>query len=278
MTRLTARGAFLRSHAARALAATLIAAALCATARASEPSPAQREPGVATELVLRALTLLGVNYKFGGNSPDVGLDCSGLVRHVFSEAIGVVLPRRSEEISRNGAPVDQTELKPGDLVFFNTLRRAFSHVGIYIGNGQFVHAPSSGGSVRVESMAGSYWTQRFDGARRLLDADGGQLASAGLDDEVVKAASAIAAAGAVVARPAARTAPLMTAARAASASSRASTASSRAAQTPSRSVAASPQPATTMMVNDVSPARKSVSARSRPAKESVVQRVIRRHR
>jgi len=128
---------------------------------------------VATELVLRALTLLGVNYKLGGNSPDSGLDCSGLVRHVFQEAVGLVLPRRADEISRAGEAVDTEQLKPGDLVFFNTLRRAFSHVGIYIGNNQFVHAPSRGGGVRVENMDKAYWTQRFNGARRLLLADGG---------------------------------------------------------------------------------------------------------
>ena len=121
-----------------------------------------------TELVLRALSLLGVNYRMGGNSPDTGLDCSGLVRHVFHEALGLVLPRRAEEMSRAGESIDPSQLRPGDLVFFNTLRRTFSHVGIYIGNNQFVHAPSSGGEVRVESMGKDYWVSRFNGARRLL--------------------------------------------------------------------------------------------------------------
>jgi hypothetical protein len=124
------------------------------------------------EVVFRALSLLGVNYRFGGNSPDTGLDCSGLVRLVFNDTLGLPLPRRSEEISRVGGAVAPTELQPGDLVFFNTLRRAFSHVGIYIGNNQFVHAPSSGGSIRVESLGSDYWVRRFDGARRLLGADG----------------------------------------------------------------------------------------------------------
>jgi hypothetical protein len=124
------------------------------------------------EVVFRALSLLGVNYRFGGNSPDTGLDCSGLVRWVFNDTLGLPLPRRSEEISRVGGRVAPTELQPGDLVFFNTLRRAFSHVGIYIGNNQFVHAPSSGGSIRVESLGSDYWVRRFDGARRLLGADG----------------------------------------------------------------------------------------------------------
>lgn len=120
------------------------------------------------EVVLRALSLLGVDYRFGGNSPDTGLDCSGLVRLVFNEAVAMPLPRRSEEMSRLGDTVSAAELQPGDLVFFNTLRRAFSHVGIYIGNGQFVHAPSSGGTIRVEQLRKSYWTTRFNGARRLL--------------------------------------------------------------------------------------------------------------
>jgi hypothetical protein len=123
------------------------------------------------ELVLRALSLLGVNYKFGGSSPDTGLDCSGLVRHVFREAAGLGLPRRSVDISKAGEVIRKDELKPGDLVFFNTLRRAFSHVGIYIGNGQFVHAPSRGGGVRVEDMSDRYWRKRFNGARRMLSAN-----------------------------------------------------------------------------------------------------------
>lgn len=127
------------------------------------PSGAERH----AEVVMRALSLLGVNYRFGGTSPESGLDCSGLVRHVFRETMGMMLPRRSEEISRAGADVGRQQLKPGDLVFFNTLRRAFSHVGIYIGNNQFVHAPSSGGQVRVETMDKPYWLARFDGARRM---------------------------------------------------------------------------------------------------------------
>lgn len=122
----------------------------------------------AAEVVFRALSLLGVNYRFGGNSPAAGLDCSGLVRLVFSEVTGLTLPRRSDEMSRVGGSVDKSELQPGDLVFFNTLRMPFSHVGIFIGNGQFVHSPSSGSSVRVENMNLSYWQSRFNGARRLI--------------------------------------------------------------------------------------------------------------
>jgi cell wall-associated NlpC family hydrolase len=124
-----------------------------------------------SELVLQALSLLGVNYKFGGNSPETGLDCSGLVRLVFNKTLGLVLPRRSEEMTQVSQEVPAQEMQPGDLVFFNTLRKTFSHVGIYIGNGQFVHAPSKGKTVRVENMNTQYWKTRFDGARRIDGSD-----------------------------------------------------------------------------------------------------------
>lgn len=132
----------------------------------AEDAPA-REVSAGRELVLRALSLLGVDYKYGGNTPETGLDCSGLVRHVFHEVAGLVLPRRAEEISRAGEAIRRDQLRPGDLVFFNTLRRAFSHVGIYVGDGRFVHAPSTGGEVRVESLSTNYWQRRFNGARRV---------------------------------------------------------------------------------------------------------------
>ena len=121
------------------------------------------------EVVLRALSLLGVNYRFGGNTPEAGLDCSGFVRLVVKDAIGMVLPRRSEEISYASREIVSDDLKPGDLVFFNTLKKAFSHVGIYIGNNQFIHSPSAGGSIRVDTLDKQYWTSRFNGARRLSD-------------------------------------------------------------------------------------------------------------
>lgn len=138
------------------------------SALAAGPGAPNAGPPVSSELVLRALSLLGVHYRFGGNSPESGLDCSGLVRYVFREATGLVLPRRAEEMSRVGAHVNEEELRPGDLVFFNTLRRAFSHVGIYIGEGRFVHAPSTGKEVSVEEIDQRYWQHRFNGGRRLL--------------------------------------------------------------------------------------------------------------
>ena len=122
----------------------------------------------ASQVVIEALSLVGIRYRYGGNSPEQGLDCSGLVRYVFREA-GTDLPRTSNEMSQRGQPIDKHDLQPGDLVFFNTLNRAFSHVGIYLGNNQFIHAPSTGRNVRVENMDMSYWKTRFNGARRVLE-------------------------------------------------------------------------------------------------------------
>ncbi len=123
---------------------------------------------LASELVVSAMNFLGVPYKMGGTSPESGFDCSGFTRHVFENSVGLLLPRRSNEqaVSPDLEPVKQSELKPGDLVFFNTLRRTFSHVGIYIGDHKFIHSPRAGSSIRVEDMRVSYWQQRFDGARR----------------------------------------------------------------------------------------------------------------
>ena len=123
----------------------------------------------ASDLVVSALDFLGVPYRHGGESEDEGFDCSGFTRRVFERTLGLVLPRRSDEQAAAAGlvSVPRDELAPGDLVFFNTLRHAFSHVGIYIGEGRFVHAPRSGSNVRIEDMRGSYWARRFDGARRV---------------------------------------------------------------------------------------------------------------
>jgi cell wall-associated NlpC family hydrolase len=123
---------------------------------------------LASELVISAMDFLGVPYRMGGQSREGGFDCSGFTRHVFERSLGMILPRRaSEQANMPGMlQVNQAELKPGDLVFFNTLRHTFSHVGIYIGDNKFIHSPRAGGSVRVEDMRMAYWQQRFDGARR----------------------------------------------------------------------------------------------------------------
>lgn len=122
----------------------------------------------ADEIPMYAVSLVGSPYRLGGTSPETGLDCSGFVRHVFREAAGVILPRDSRAISETAQPLAREELRPGDLVFFNTLNRAFSHVGIYLGDDRFVHASSSRtGSVMVSSLNDRYWRERFDGARRV---------------------------------------------------------------------------------------------------------------
>ena len=123
---------------------------------------------VAADLVMSAMNFLGVPYQRGGQSSQTGFDCSGFTRHVFENSIGLILPRRASEQAQSPSllAVKQSELKPGDLVFFNTLRHTFSHVGIYVGDNKFIHSPRAGGEVRVEDMRMSYWQQRFDGARR----------------------------------------------------------------------------------------------------------------
>ena len=121
----------------------------------------------ASELVVNAMGFLGVPYKWGGTDADSGFDCSGFVASVYQQSIGLLLPRKAEQQAAATEKIDQADLQPGDLVFFNTMRRAFSHVGIYVGNGKFIHAPRAGAEVRVESMGGSYWQRRFDGARRV---------------------------------------------------------------------------------------------------------------
>jgi len=123
--------------------------------------------GKAGDVVVGALNMIGVRYRWGGESPDSGLDCSGFVRYVFQDTLGMALPRRAEEMSRVGEKVRVSDLKPGDLVFFNTMRRTFSHVGIYIGGNKFVHSPSTGSTIRVDDMEDGYWEKRFTGARRL---------------------------------------------------------------------------------------------------------------
>ncbi len=123
--------------------------------------------GKAGDVVVSALNMIGVRYRWGGNSPDSGLDCSGFVRYVFQDTLGMSLPRRAEEMSRVGEKVSMSNLKPGDLVFFNTMRRTFSHVGIYIGDNKFVHSPSTGSTVRVDDLDNGYWEKRFTGARRI---------------------------------------------------------------------------------------------------------------
>ncbi|MDY0745921.1 C40 family peptidase [Paucibacter sp. R3-3] len=125
----------------------------------------------ASDLVLSAMNFLGVRYTRGGNTASTGFDCSGFTRHIFEMSIGLVLPRRADEQAKMNSlmNIKRDELKPGDLVFFNTMRATFSHVGIYVGEGKFVHAPRTGAAVRVDDMREAYWAKRFTGARRAAD-------------------------------------------------------------------------------------------------------------
>ena len=128
----------------------------------------ERYTNAAQDVILHGLKMVGINYRRGGNNEDSGLDCSGFVRLVFKDTIGLLLPRSAREMSEVGERVDSQDLKPGDLVFFNTMRRTFSHVGIYLGDNYFLHSPKPGAEVRVENMQNSYWTSRYNGARRIL--------------------------------------------------------------------------------------------------------------
>ena len=158
---------------------TLLSAALIALAGvanaveqqkpAEELSLFERYTNSAQDLILKGLELVGVNYRRGGTNADSGLDCSGFVQLVFKDAIGLILPRTAREQSQVGDNIDKTELKPGDLVFFNTMRHAFSHVGIYLGDNRFLHSPRSGAEVRVEDMRQSDWVKRYNGARRVVE-------------------------------------------------------------------------------------------------------------
>ena len=131
----------------------------------------------ASELVLNAMGFLGVPYRRGGNSAETGFDCSGFVRAMYQQTVGLMLPRRAKEQAAATEKIDRGELQPGDLVFFNTLKHAFSHVGIYVGDNKFIHSPKPGAQVRVEDMGVPYWSSRFDGARRVLAAPAAEAGS-----------------------------------------------------------------------------------------------------
>ena len=158
------------------LASSLLVGGISASSAAEQvrkpeeqPSFFERYTNAAQDVILQGLKLVGVRYRLGGNDESSGLDCSGFVRLVFKDSIGTSLPRTAREMSEVGQQIDSSQLKPGDLVFFNTMRRTFSHVGIYLGDNHFMHAPRTGAEVRVESMESSYWMQRYNGARRILE-------------------------------------------------------------------------------------------------------------
>ena len=136
---------------------------------ADQPNLLRRVHDRAADMAVAAMNFVGVRYRRGGTSAETGFDCSGFTQHVFEMSVGLVLPRRADEqaVAPGLVAVKREDLKPGDLVFFNTLKRTFSHVGIYIGDNRFIHSPRTGQQVRTEDMSFAYWAKRFTGARRI---------------------------------------------------------------------------------------------------------------
>jgi len=158
------------------LASSTLALAACGVLNQAPPArgndtraAAPRTAEQAQDVVLFALGLVETGYRFGGKNPDAGLDCSGMVSYVFDKAAGLRLAGSAADIAKRGKPVDSAALRPGDLVFFNTRNKPYSHVGIYIGEGRFVHAPASGGKVRTESLAAGWFAARFEEGRTYFD-------------------------------------------------------------------------------------------------------------
>lgn len=161
----------------------LLSLAIFLSLLAACSSPARREPVVPStipqasrpavpqgnEVVLYALGLIDTGYRFGGKNPEAGLDCSGMVSYIYEQALGLAIKGSAADIARRGKSVSRSDLRPGDLVFFNTRNAAFSHVGIYIGDERFVHAPSSNGRVRIDRLNERYYAQRFEAARTYFD-------------------------------------------------------------------------------------------------------------
>ncbi|WP_301100746.1 C40 family peptidase [Propionivibrio sp.] len=144
---------------------------LAACASAPPPPDAQRaafsEKG--NEVALFALGLIDTGYRFGGKNPEAGLDCSGMVSYIYRHGAGLKIGGSAADIAGKGRPIERASLRPGDLVFFNTRNAPFSHVGVYIGENRFVHAPSGNGRVRIDQMNANYYAQRFEAARSYFD-------------------------------------------------------------------------------------------------------------
>ena len=142
------------------------------TEPAAATAPVVRATDPASSAAMQALAYLGTPYRTGGLSPRTGFDCSGLVAYAYRQGAGLALPRNTADLSQLGEPVPRSALRPGDLVFYNTQRREYSHVGIYLGEDRFIHAPTSGGEVRVENLHADYWMRRYSGARRVITPPG----------------------------------------------------------------------------------------------------------
>jgi cell wall-associated NlpC family hydrolase len=162
----------LRTLIACGLALLLAACASAPLPPESWPDPAPGRSGFSeqgNEVTLFALGLIDTGYRFGGKNPQAGLDCSGMVSYIFDQGAGLRVSGSAAEIARKGRPVERASLRPGDLVFFNTRNAPFSHVGVYIGENRFVHAPSANGRVRIDQLGASYYAQRFEAARSYFD-------------------------------------------------------------------------------------------------------------
>ena len=125
--------------------------------------------GNAREVVMYALGLLDVDYQFGGSNPEAGLDCSGMASFIYQNALGIKLPHNAAEIAKRTREIRVEQLRAGDFVFFNSMNRSYSHMGIYLGDGKFIHAPRTNSTIRVERLDNQYFSARFDGARTLFD-------------------------------------------------------------------------------------------------------------
>ena len=151
--------------------------AACVTPPAPPSAPERAAAPVArgdysekgNEVTLFALGLIDTGYRFGGKNPQAGLDCSGMVSYIYQQGAGVRIAGSAADIARQGRPIERASLRPGDLVFFNTRNASFSHVGVYIGQNRFVHAPSGSGRVRIDQLGNSYYAQRFEAARSYFD-------------------------------------------------------------------------------------------------------------
>jgi len=155
------------------LTALLLAACGTPAGRAPASPTITQAPAAASEagneVALYALGLIDTDYRFGGKNPQAGLDCSGMVSYIYARAAGLRMAGSAADLARGGRPVDRTALRPGDLVFFNTRNRSYSHVGIYLGDARFIHAPSSNGRVRIDTLDDHYYAQRFEAGRAYFD-------------------------------------------------------------------------------------------------------------
>jgi len=151
------------------LAALLVACGSVPPTPAPDVAPRAAYSETGQEVTLFALGLIDTGYRFGGKNPEAGLDCSGMVSYIFNRAAGLTIAGSAADIARRGRPIDRRDLRPGDLVFFNTRNAPFSHVGLYIGDERFIHAPSSNGRVRIDHMNARYYAQRFEAARSYFD-------------------------------------------------------------------------------------------------------------